>query len=240
MQMADHRKPVRPPLIKDALQEMWQDRRRQGRQQDMIGRFLLARLSARVNPPKCCSAAQDVLVRSPCQNLGSSLGSPVGVTCDGTRNLDVRRCRLDCNRHRSATSYPDSGSNRQARNSGPTVRLTGHGISVALPGWRNGRFDLCPVGRCVAAQEFCRAVRRGAVGRPGNARPRLFPAWFRLCGDGGPIDGDRGHCVCAVQRDDVPAVDAPSVASMGCKLDSHSRLAWSHVRPAAPPSWVGP
>jgi hypothetical protein len=114
MQMADHRKAIWPTLIEDALQGMRQRGRGQGGEQDVIGGPLLARLTARVEPPEHGGGAQDMLIGSPCQNLRGLLGSPVGVTRDRVRDLYVRRCWPDGNRHSSGTPDPNTGSSSEA------------------------------------------------------------------------------------------------------------------------------
>src|SRR3954466_10084650 len=111
MQMADHRQSVGAALTQDALENMRQDRSRHGGQQDMVSGFFLTRSSARVDPPQRGSAAQDVLICAPCQNLGDTLGSPAGVPRDSMSNLYVRRCRPVCYRHGSRTWLSDKGSN---------------------------------------------------------------------------------------------------------------------------------
>lgn len=91
--MATHGEPIRSRLIEDCLQQMWQTRRDQCREKNVIRNPPPPTCqAARVDPPGPRRRQQEMLVGAPCQSLRGFLGGRRGVRRNRIRNRDIRGC----------------------------------------------------------------------------------------------------------------------------------------------------
>jgi len=90
VQVAANHQAIGPFLIKDGFQQMGNDGRGHGRQQDMVAIATGARaFGPAVKPPPGRKRAQNVLVGAPGQGLRNRFDSRGGVLRNGLRDLNV-------------------------------------------------------------------------------------------------------------------------------------------------------